>query len=178
MVVWGIFFNFILNFSFIPIIFNFLEWIVISQIYLVILAITFGYSYFKHMLPIWDSINEIKEKHEENKWVIPRIITNTFGTNLVLWVSAVLFIVGISMSFGTLYDESIADRDKFTQLKTTLPIVGYVLIPIISFYYSLDLRIYLKNNQIQEFKKADNGYMISIMSLIFFISLACVHVFT
>ncbi|MCV0366308.1 MAG: hypothetical protein K5798_03455 [Nitrosopumilus sp.] len=123
-------------------------------------------------------MNEIKVKHSENKWIIPRIMMNVFGTNVVLWVSAVLFIVGISMSFGILHDESIADKDKFSQLQITLPIVGYVLVPLISIYYTIDLRIFLRNNQINEFGNADSGYMVSILSLIFFISLSCVHVIT
>jgi hypothetical protein len=119
-IIWAIFFNVILRFTSIPKVFNFVGWILSSQIYLVIFFTSFVFSYLQQMLPILKSSKEVKKKQSQNKWTIPRIMTNRLVMNTILWLSAVLFFSGLTMSFGILYPESISDYDKYSELRTTL----------------------------------------------------------
>lgn len=172
LVIWAIFFNIIIKLTFIPEIFDFVEWLVVSQIYLPIFAASFVYTYLQQMVPIYMTISKIKEKQAQNRWVVPRLMSNRLAMNVALWLSAVLFFVGIMMSFGTLYSPSIVDKEKFFQLQVTLPMIGFVLLPLVSMYYSMDFQSYLKKIEINLRTSLD--IIVSSTFLAFFIVLSYV----
>jgi len=128
------------------------------------------------MLPVHKAMKVIKEKQAQNRWIVPRIMVNRLGMNISLWLSAVIFFTGIWMSFGTLYDESISDKEKFSQLQVTIPMVGFVLIPAISIYYSIDSSFYLRKIGIKFHEKPDLEIILPIVFLIFFITLSYVAI--
>lgn len=174
-IIWAIFFNVILRFTYIPEVFSFVEWILTSQIYLVIFSTSFVFSYLQQMLPILKSNKEIKKKQSQNKWTIPRIMTNRLVMNAILWLSAVLFFSGLTMSFGILYPESISDYDKYSQLRTTLQIIAFGLFAT-TFYYSLEFERILKKYKIEFDKKSNSEIIVSIISLVCFITLSYVAI--
>ena len=173
-IIWAIFFNGILWFTSIPEVFNFVEWILSSQIYLPIFFTSFVFSYLQQLLPVHKANKEIKEKQAQNRWVVPQIGSRIAVMHVALWLSAVLFFSGLMMSFGTLDPESIANEEKYLQLKLTLPMIGFVLLPAISMYYSMNLDSYLKKQGIEVCKKQDLEIIISAVSLTFFITLSYV----
>jgi hypothetical protein len=162
--------------TFIQEIYDFIEWVLVTQIYLVIFFTSFAYTYLQQMLPVQKSIKIIKEKQVENRWVIPRLMTNRLCMNVALWLGAVLFFSGIMISLGVLYDESVPDKEKFDDLRITLFFTGFALLPAVSLFYSVDFDSILKKYEIKLSDDSNWGVIISITSLIFFISLSYVAI--
>lgn len=156
--------------------FNFVEWILASQIYLVIFFTSFVFSYLQQVLPVHKANKEIKEKQAQNRWAVPQIGSKIAVMHVALWLSAVLFFSGLMMSFGVLDPKAIADEEKYFQLKLTLPMIEFALLPAISKYYSMSLELYLKKQRIILCKKQDLGIIISAVSLTFFITLSYVTI--
>lgn len=127
------------------------------------------------MLPILRSTKEIKKKQSQNKWTIPRIMTNRLVMNTILWLSAVLFFSGLTMSFGILYPESISNYDKYSELRTTLQIIAFGLFAT-TFYYSMEFEQILKKHKIEFDKKFDSEITVSVISLVLFITLSYVAI--
>lgn len=100
-------------------------------------------------------------------------MSNRFAMNVALWLSAVLFFVGIMMSFGTLHPTSIVDKDKFFQLRMTLPMIGFGLLPMVSLFYSNDFESYVKKIGI-EFEKPSSEILLISVFLVFFFTLCYV----
>lgn len=161
----------IIRLTFIPQVFDFVEWILTNQIYLPIFTTSFVFSYLQQMLPIYKVIKEIKEKQTQNRWTVPRLMTNRLVMNVSIWLSAVLFFSGLMMSFGILYPQSIADQNKFSQLQMMLFLVGLALIPV-SRYYSLDFKSYLTKNGITFHEKVDWEIIMSAIFVTFFVTLS------
>ena len=115
-----------------------------SQIYLVIFFTSCVFSYLQQVLPVHKANKEIKEKQAQNRWTVPQIGSRIAVMHIALWLSAVLFFSDLMMSFGELDPKAIADEEKYFQLKLTLPMIGFALLPAISKYYSMSLDSYLK----------------------------------
>ena len=163
-----------MNLTLLPEFFSFVEWFMVSQFYLLIFFTSFVFSYFQQTLPILKANRAIREKQARNRWTIPRIISNKFGMDVALWLSAVLFFSSLTLSFGTLYPESVPDKEKFSHLEMILSIVRFGLLPTISLWYSIDSDSYLKKIGIKLDEKPNLEIMIPIVSLTFFITLSYV----
>lgn len=174
-VVWSIGFSILLKFIWIPDVLNLVTWILESQIYLVIFSTSFVHAYSQQMLPVIISWKEIREKQREDKWAIPRIMTNRMVMNITLWLSGVLFFGGLLMSFGILEPESIPDPQKYSEVRTTIQIIAIGLFaPVL--YYSWEFEKIFQKYEIKSDKKDSAGILISVVVLAFFITLSYVAI--
>lgn len=128
------------------------------------------------MLPIQKSIKTIQKMRKEDKGLIPRIVSNRLGINIVLWFSAVLFFSGMYVSLGVLYDESVADKEKFNELRLTLLFAGFALTPIVSLFYFMDFKRIINKYNLKLSDDRNYDIIISIVSLTFFITLSYVAI--
>jgi hypothetical protein len=173
LMVWGIFYTAIINLTFIPQIFDTVSWILTSQIYLPIFLTSFVFTYLHQMLPVYMAHKKIKMRQNQNRRTVLRIMGNRTGMNMLLLLSLTLSLSSILLSFGRLFPEAVTDYEKFTQTELTLALLGFLIIPVIVYYYSMDFELYLKKHGITH-QKINPDIVVPIISLVFFIALSYV----
>lgn len=170
-IVWSIIFSILVNLAFIPAIEDLVKWILESQIYLVIFTTSFVFSYFRQTYPLYKKISDIKKAKLDDKWVMPRIMSDKMVLDMLLWLGGgVLFFAELMMSFGALDHNAIANKITYSQLELELPILGFVCIPIVSGYYNMHIDNYLQKLGIK-LEKIDSETMIPLLTTTFFITL-------
>ena len=172
--IWAIFFNIITHLVFIPAVFGLVQWILESQVYLAIFIPSFVFSYLRQLLPAYKVTKDVKKAKSQDKWLAPQFLTYRIVLDISLWLSAVLFFVGLLMSFGVLDHNAIANKEKYSQLQFEIPMLGFIFLPAVSSYYFMQLDNLLQKHNIKLCKKIDPETMIPVISLSFFITLSYV----
>ena len=149
-IIWTIIFSVLIKLAFIPEIKDIVEWILESQIYLVVFTTSFVFLYFRRSYPIYKKNKEIKEAQHHDKLVVPRIVTDKVMLDVSLLLGGgVLFFAELMMSFGALYPSAIVNKALYYQLEWEIAILGFVCIPAISVYYTMRLHNYFKELEIK-----------------------------
>jgi len=175
-IIWTIIFGVLIKLAFIPEIKGVIEWILESQIYLVVFTTSFVFLYFRQSYPIYKKNKEIKEAQHHDKLVVPQIMLNKVALDISLWVGGgVLFFADLMMSFGALDHHAIRNMATYSQLEWELPILGFVCIPIMSGYYTMCINNYFKKLEIK-LEKIDSETIIPVLTTTFFITLSYVAV--
>jgi hypothetical protein len=175
-IIWTIIFSVLIKLAFISEIKDVVEWILESQIYLVVFTTSFVFLYFRQSYPMYKKINDIKKAQLHDKWVVARIMSDKSVFDMSLWLGGgVLFFADLMMSFGALYPKAIVDPTLYHQLELELPILGFVCIPIVSGYYTMRLDNHFKKLEIK-LEKIDSEIMIPLLTTIFFITLSYIAI--